>query len=697
MPTRKIRISFLRVDCLRESALYGAASWLFEAKIDGRTVGDPSIRHPVTAGAVVPLDSTWSAEIDVNGKKPGDVVEASFQVIEKQVLGNLNQGRVELRFHYPFRQELDYDFYGSPKGLVKETRRFLVRVRMKITDAVEPPAPSGGVPVGRHGGGDTVTTIAGDLLLPRVEISPVVPVLRPSQRPPRPAFDSMIPHGKDTEASKPVVLKSPLDLNALPNPSLIPVLQPTDPDLKKRAARIAVTYMQPHNLNVDRLHWVVKKGPVRIHGKTSGCTEILVYGTAESDEPAEIQLRWGDPGGPVLCPFRAFVGPIKLIPTRVTIVNGTTPATTHRTKPADAKRHIELANVLLYQAGVMMVPDHDTRTWDGAIADPASPGVFTIATKDHALTLGVNDNIPPHPMRLNFRPGAMHLVYVKSLKDPAAAGVAVDRPKLTGEKVTLSGTPSTSWVPPTGVPPDKSAGTVTMLTMPASDPRKSKQDKAYIAARKIVDPTISDDALDELYGCIMPDYTEPDDEDWPQTLAHEVGHVLGLRHRGNPQTDEKKGLVGSNDGVNGYKGFGHPWLENVMSYGFSRSQDLDLIQTMVVRKHPCLILHPPPAPKPSANDRLRDLQQRLGVPQTGVWDDATESAAKLKMVRYGSTGPVVGWVQEQLNAQGVDSGKVDEICGPITTKAIKQWQDRRPELKTDGIAGPRTMQSLAEA
>lgn len=702
MPTKKIKISFLRVDCLRESAIYGAASWVFEAKVDGKAVGNASTKSSVVPGNSVALDSTWSAEVDVSGKKPGDVIEASFQVYEKKLIGSVNQGKVTLKFNYPFQQEMDYDFYGSAEGLLKKTRQFLLRATMKITEAVEAPPPASGVPVGKHGGGDTVSTVSGDVMLPRVEVSPVVPVLKADQRPPRPDFDKMVPHGVDTSAAKQVALTGSLDLNTLANPSLIPVLKTTVPEFEKRAARIAVTYMRPHNLEVDRLHWVIKKGPIKIHGKSSGCTEILVYGTAESPDPAEIELRWGDPGGPVLSLFRAFVGPVKIIPTRATIVNGTTVATTHRSKPADVERHIKLANVLLYQSGILLVPDYDKRTWDGAVADASHEGIFSLTTADHTMTLGVNDNIPPHPMRLNFRPGAMHLVYVKSLKDADAVGVAVDRPKLTGNTVSLSGTPSTSWVPPTGVDPDKASASVSMITMTASKARNSKEDTDYLAARKVADPTTPDDAYDGLFGCIMPDYAEPSDEDWPQTLAHEVGHVLGLRHRGNPQTKPAEGKVGSNDGVNGYGGKGHPWLENVMSYGYKRSQDLDLIQTTVVRKHPSVLDKPPvppkpPGPKPPVTDKLKDLQSRLGVPQTGVWDAATESAASSKMVKNGSTGPVVGWVQEQLNAQGMNSGDVDEICGPITSGAIRRWQESKPDLSNDSVAGPRTMQSLAEA
>ena len=701
LATKKIKVTFGSLRCLRDSTVFGAARWCFKATVDGQVVGDGKKKHTVSPGTLVPLGGSWSHEVDVTGKKGTDSVEVVFRVEEKGLIFKPDQGTVRLRFNYPFQRELEHVFFGSPGGIISKTQNFMLTVKLEITDADASAPDMSGVPTGKKGAGDTVTTVAGTGIVPRVEVSPVVPVLQGDQVPPRPDFDEIVPHGKDTKAAKPVKLSGSLDLNSLPNPALIPVIKPSEPEFKKRAARLAVTHLRPHNADTSRLRWVVKKGPVQFHGKTEGKTEVLAYGTGESDEPAEIELRWGDPEGPLLCKFRSWVGKVKVIPTRATLVIGSTKGATPRAKAGDIARHIKLANVLMYQSGLELVADHDTTTWDGAKASEGNPGVYVLNTTDNTLTVGVNDNIPPHPMRLNFRPGAMHLVYIKSLSSAGAAGVAVDRPGLSGGNESIEGTPSTSWVPPTGVAPDKAAAKVTMKTMPKSDARTSKKDTDYAAARKKLDPAFPDDAFDSLYGCIMPDYTKPSDEDWPQTLAHEVGHVLGLRHRGNPQTDPAKGKVGSNDDVNGNGGKGHPWLENVMSYGYSQSQDFDLLQTRVIRKHPSVLDEAPkpkPKPKPKPeNAKLKDLQSRLGVAESGEWDAATEDAAKAQMVRNGSTGPVTEWVQTQLNAQGMNSGTADAICGPITVGAIRRWQDSKAELSSDGIAGPRTMQTLAEA
>lgn len=58
-----------------------------------------------------------------------------------------------------------------------------------------------------------------------------------------------------------------------------------------------------------------------------------------------------------------------------------------------------------------------------------------------------------------------------------------------------------------------------------------------------------------------------------------------------------------------------------------------------------------------------------------------------------STGRPVKLLQEKLNKLGLDTGGVDGTYGPLTRKAIKQYQEEN-NLGADGIAGPDTLKAL---
>jgi hypothetical protein len=123
--------------------------------------------------------------------------------------------------------------------------------------------------------------------------------------------------------------------------------------------------------------------------------------------------------------------------------------------------------------------------------------------------------------------------------------------------------------------------------------RNNRGDAAFVTLRKKTDPTFTLADIDKLYAVIVPaDWSaNGDDPRSGVNLAHELGHALGLRHRGSGGYDAP-GLGPSEDGVNSAGGgpsYGHPWNENVMTYGYGgaiRALDIDLIQTPVVRRHP---------------------------------------------------------------------------------------------------------------
>jgi|GEM_PF-930359 hypothetical protein len=693
MATTSIQVSFTDVLVTDSGQTWGPRKWSFKATVAGQAVGKPDAAFSARARDTIALPpGDWSTDVDVSACGPDDTVEIAFQAFDGAVDSGEDLGTVKLLLRYPFQNEVDGAF--DAKG-GKDGPRFVAGVKVALNEAAAAAKdPEGAAPAAKDAEGSAFSTIMGSFFTPRVEVCPVVPVPPADKLPPRPLLLSLLTAGKATQAADPVPLKGALKPNCLANPALVPILPAGHDKLADEGARLAVTYKQPGNVKPDGFHWFVASGPAVIEGKSEGVEEILVRGTGagKSDQIAQFELRLKDAHGPLLSTFRAHVGTLRHIPFRATIVRGTTKAARPRVTPSDVQRHVNLANALFHQAGLKLVPDPDPKGYDGAVADPKFPGIFVLNVANNGLTMGVNSNLPPKAMRLNSNPGVMHLLYIKSFDSDGAAGVATDRPGLSGAKVTLDGSPSASWVRPSGVAPDSAAKPVTMLTMNASKLRKKASDKKYLKGRGL-----PEDAFKALYGVTLPDYTKPSDPDWPQTVAHEVGHTMGLRHRGNGFSKKKPG---SDDDVNDPKGVGYPNKENVMCYGYALSQDFDLIQTQVIRDHPVVVAPggPKPKPKPKAKTKLEDLQERLGVPVTNTWDDPTDAAAKKHQVHYYSKGDVVKWVQERLIEDALyPADLLDGIAGEKTIKGIRGYQKAHPPLSVDGIAGRKTLRSMAEA
>jgi hypothetical protein len=584
MAVTKLWVAFNAVFVIDDSDFWGPGEWYLTATVDGKPVGDPKHEFVAKERHWIALrpSATWSTTVDVSAKGPGSKVEIRFKGREDDTFGDDDLGQVSATLKYPFKQELNLTLPGS---LVKRKRFYYLNLVVKIAEekATLAPAGPGDVFVNRQAAGTaTFTTLAGAPLTPRVEICPVVPVPAAGM-PPRPVFPVALAAGKVTPQAAAVPLTATLNLNALPNPAIIPILPANDPAIAQKAARVAVTYFEPGNLDTSYLTWHIKSGPAAFSGDTDGKLEVLVYGTGAgtADAEASIELRWNGAAGPLLSTFRAWVGKIKQIPYRALIVNPKKTSLRIQSQPSDVVKHVAMANVLLWHAGLTLVPDTDATVWDGATS--AGNGIFqiTLPTSQTAFTVGVNSNLTPVATRLNFKPGFMHFCYLKSTVK-SLAGSATDRPQLTGADQPLSGSPSPSWVQPSGVPPDVAAVQVVMHTMPKSTRPKAPGDRAYLRNRGL--PA---NAMDQLFGLIMPDYTAPSDPDWGQTMAHETGHVLGLLHRGN--AGHGSAATGaSDDGINDPTGKGYPWRENTMCYGYALSQDFDIIQAMVIRRHPVL-------------------------------------------------------------------------------------------------------------
>lgn len=65
-----------------------------------------------------------------------------------------------------------------------------------------------------------------------------------------------------------------------------------------------------------------------------------------------------------------------------------------------------------------------------------------------------------------------------------------------------------------------------------------------------------------------------------------------------------------------------------------------------------------------------------------------------RLLKVGTTGSGVKWLQYELNKQGYDL-KIDGIFGPATENAVRQFQNASM-LVCDGIVGPKTIAALIE-
>lgn len=618
MPTTKIKITFVSVGVKDSADIWGDGEWVFDATIDGKKVGDPKVEFVALDKGIIKLPATWSAEVDVSKKTNlTDTVKVTFSGKDIDIFSDDDLGAVSYEFKYPFAKEKIITL-ESPvqKGWLffPDHQYYTLTVKMEVIESITLAAMDWDLLVSasrQHDGSSTFTTASGYQVLPRVEVCPVVPSPQPpSAMPERPDFAVIfgLKPGRDTPQNQPVTLWPLPDLNATYNPSLIPIISEVDPDFAKKVAKLAVTFFEPADLDVTKFTWKVKSGPSKIVGdKTGAVIQIVGTGGGASDELTEVEVRWDGENGNLLATFRAWVGKIKKAKYRINLINGTSAATSVAFPPQDYSNQVQMARTLYWQAGIELVPDDVTTCWDGATTTDSSgaalpSGVFIVPVTDDTLTVNVNNFATVPAARLNFRPGVLHMVYVCST--PANRAAASERQGIDGQPYQLGGTPSSSWVLPSGVPPDAGAGTLKMKTFASSNRMSTKAagDDAYVTARATADASFSAADMGRLYAAVFPSAWSTNgsgtDANAGINVAHEMGHCLGLMHRGHTNQGAT-GPQGSDDEIDcaGTDGIirGHPWHENIMTYGYAgntggvpRGQDIDLLQTSVIRKHPSL-------------------------------------------------------------------------------------------------------------
>ena len=675
MPATKIKVLLKTIQVHDDSDLAGSGEWMFKATVrrvatsESLKMGDPAVEHETNSGVTLALN--WELELDI---LPTDTrIEIKVEATDKDPAIDDKVGWVRAVLNVPILH--DYDL-----ALRSSTGHYTASIAVQIT-AQSDPAAGAVTTIVQHSESSTYNTIHDGMLSRMVHICPVIPVPWATGIPP-------IAKGVQTLTASPQedlsINSTKTDLNALPNPSLIPVIKPTDPDFAKRCARIRITQFRPADLDLGKLIWKALGTNIKLWDGAKSVTEItggrevLAYGVLDgADEEGTIEVRWNGDGKPLLATYRAWVGKPKVVPTRANIIKTTAPLALNPTiTAAQIKAQIHYNNVILWQSGIFMELDADATLYNAAVR--LDTGIFEITRATNDTFNVVKDAAIIAPL-LNSRKGVFNVAYLHTCAgSPSLNGSATDRRISPAEgSVTLAGTPSTSWVQPTGVFPDDDAGTITMKRMGPTSARDVAQK-----------PLCGDGEIGSICGCIMTQQGAANAESL--TLAHELGHVLGLHHRGSGGNQVTASFDGVNHLAGPNKGKGHPWDENLMTYGpNSRRQDLDLIQTQVVRKHPLVkdlaapAPPPPPPPPPDAK------------PVPAEWLPTKEDITLLQEY-LGGTRPGLTHTGYDLGTSGPKGDGVDGINGSKTKAAIRQFQTDHGNLDKDGIYGPATRAAFDE-
>jgi hypothetical protein len=164
----------------------------------------------------------------------------------------------------------------------------------------------------------------------------------------------------------------------------------------------------------------------------------------------------------------------------------------------------------------------------------------------------------------------VNIVFIHSISGGSQFGIATDIQGIPMANVSDSGTPSNSWVLPSGIAPDGAAGKVKMKTFAGERSRVRRPgpgDRAYVRARNRSNPPFVRNDMNRLHAAHLP-------ATWGGSIQSN-----GVNSDDQVNSKDTKG-----------KQRGHPWLENVMTYGYGGAtvfaKDIDLLQASVIRQHP---------------------------------------------------------------------------------------------------------------
>ncbi|SRR6266851_740882 len=401
-------------------------------------------------------------------------------------------------------------------------------------------------------------------------------------------------------------------VNKIMNPSAIVVYADADVD-EKKAAIIRITKFIPPALALtdddDRVEWsITPAGSAKFFKgakpDANKGRQVMVYGVV----PGEILIE-ADYGWTNKAKFRAVVVELKQVKFRVSriICGGLAP----KPSVADIKKHIRVANIYLRQVGIKMVPDDSAEVAAHAgnlkVGTPLTDkrvvsvtkvedGFFDVKVNHTDMTRTLADLVAQKKaIRVNAMNEIFNIAYVHSLNNPPAAivdlAIAILNPINHGQlgrsdpphhaavhgthKFSDSGTPSSSWIAPNGLPHGSIASPPPKRNLAGG---KCTGSPAKTVKIKLLDPDPStawessvgpaERKIGLLWGLIV-DGRSHSIQSFGNSLAHEIGHMFGLRHR-----------IGNGNDTQSW-----PLRENLMhgSEPPPRCEHLDLVQCLAVR------------------------------------------------------------------------------------------------------------------